>query len=69
MQKFGAMDADAKVQDDTVQKNYEGDMRAQKIELVGTTRDGEMEDIGHKHPALIAQLAGRSASMTTDYNL
>ena len=57
MQKFGAMDADAKVQDDTVQKNYEGDMRAQKIELVGTTRDGEMEDIGHKHPALIAQLA------------
>ena len=34
VQKFGAMEADAKVQDETVQKNYEGGMQAKKISCV-----------------------------------
>merc|ERR1712224_19295 len=33
MQKFSAMEADAKVQDETDQKNYEKDMQASKISL------------------------------------
>merc|ERR1711871_1359546 len=33
MQKFSQMEADAKVSDETDQKNYEGDMQAKKIEL------------------------------------
>merc|ERR1719379_472916 len=43
MQKFSAMEADAKVQDETDQKNYEGDMQAKKIELAETTQDTQDE--------------------------
>merc|ERR1719181_909692 len=43
MQKFSAMEADAKVQDETDQKNYEGDMQAKKIELAETKQDTQMK--------------------------
>merc|ERR1719421_140467 len=36
MQKFSAMEADAKVSDETDQKNYEADMQAKKIEKAET---------------------------------
>merc|ERR1719199_162697 len=44
MEKFSAMEADAKVQDETDQQNYEKDMQAKKISLEETrSGDGVME--------------------------
>merc|ERR1719421_1862655 len=43
MQKFSAMEADAKVQDETDQKNYEKDMQASKISLEETKQDTQMK--------------------------
>merc|ERR1719395_489343 len=43
MQKFSAMEADAKVQDTTDQKNYEADMQASKISLEETKQDTQMK--------------------------
>jgi len=43
MQKFSAMEADAKVQDETDQKNYEQDMQASKITLEETKQDTQMK--------------------------
>merc|ERR1719194_339988 len=43
MQKFSAMEADAKVQDETDQKNYEKDMQAKKISLEETKQDTQMK--------------------------
>merc|ERR1719401_266893 len=43
MQKFSAMEADAKVQDETDQQNYEKDMQASKISLEETKQDTSMK--------------------------
>merc|ERR1719389_981328 len=43
LQKFSSMEADAKVQDETDQKNYEKDMQASKISLEETKQDTQMK--------------------------
>merc|ERR1719359_842333 len=43
MEKFSTMEADAKVQDETDQQNYEKDMQAKKIELAETEQDTQMK--------------------------
>merc|ERR1719191_2674119 len=61
MQKFSQMEADAKVSDETDQKNYEGDMQAKKIELEETKQDTSMkttkkDSLQEKTEGLAAQL-------------
>jgi len=61
MQKFSQMEADAKVSDETDQKNYEGDMQAKKIELEETKQDTSMkttkkDSMQEKMEGLAAQL-------------
>ena len=61
MQKFSQMEADAKVSDETDQKNYEGDMQAKKIELEETKQDTSMkttkkDSLQEKMEGLAAQL-------------
>merc|ERR1719199_1089735 len=61
MEKFETMEADAKVQDETDQKNYEKDMQASKIELAETTQDTQMktskkDSLQEKMEALAATL-------------
>merc|ERR1719375_2350075 len=43
MQKFGKMEADAKVTDETDQKDYQNDMAAKKIEIDETMTDTKMK--------------------------
>jgi len=43
MEKFSSMEADAKVQDETDQQNYEKDMQAKKISLEETKQDTSMK--------------------------
>merc|ERR1719375_1197952 len=43
MTKFSTMEADAKVQDETDQQNYEKDMQAKKIESAETEQDTQMK--------------------------
>merc|ERR1719213_1421497 len=43
LQKFSSMEADAKVQDETDQQNYEKDMQAKKISLEETKQDTQMK--------------------------
>merc|ERR1719327_2137789 len=43
MQKFSKMEADAKVQDETDQKDYETDMAAKKVEMDETNMDSQMK--------------------------
>merc|ERR1719407_308298 len=43
MTKFSSMEADAKVQDETDQQNYEKDMQAKKISLEETKQDSQMK--------------------------
>merc|ERR1719247_3701815 len=43
MEKFSSMEADAKVQDETDQQNYEKDMQASKISLEETKQDTQMK--------------------------
>jgi len=43
MEKFSSMEADAKVQDETDQQNYEKDMQAKKISLEETKQDTQMK--------------------------
>merc|ERR1719235_1430859 len=43
MQKFSKMEADAKVQDETEQKDYESDMAAKKVEMDETSMDSQMK--------------------------
>merc|ERR1719214_51966 len=43
MTKFSSMEADAKVQDETDQKNYEADMQASKISKAETDQDTTMK--------------------------
>jgi hypothetical protein len=61
MEKFETMEADAKVQDETDQTNYEKDMQASKIELAETTQDTQMktskkDSLQEKMEALAATL-------------
>merc|ERR1719247_3739651 len=42
-QKFSKMEADAKVQDETDQKDYENDMNAKKIDMDETKMDTQMK--------------------------
>merc|ERR1719217_1343935 len=61
MQKFSQMEADAKVSDETDQKNYEGDMQAKKIEPEETKQDTSMkttkkDSLQEKMEGLAAQL-------------
>jgi hypothetical protein len=59
MEKFSAMEADAKVQDETDQKNFDSDMQASKIELAETTQDTQMET--SKKDSLQDKMDGLSA--------
>merc|ERR1719498_757174 len=43
MEKFSKMEADAKVQDEVDQKDYDQDMAAQKVELQETGMDTQMK--------------------------
>merc|ERR1719298_306041 len=43
MEKFSTMEADAKVQDETDQQNYDKDMQAKKIEKAETEQDTQMK--------------------------
>merc|ERR1719456_543515 len=43
MEKFSTMEADAKVQDETDQQNYDKDMQSKKIELAETEQDTQMK--------------------------
>jgi len=43
MNKFSSMEADAKVQDETDQKNYDQDMAGKTVELAETTQDTSMK--------------------------
>merc|ERR1719399_2453924 len=59
MQKFSAMEADAKVQDETDQKNYDADMQAKKIEKAETETDTKMKTA--KKDSLQEKLEGTTA--------
>merc|ERR1719207_377971 len=58
--KFAAMEADAKVQDATDQKNYEKDMAASKIELAETKTDSQMK--AQKKSSLEEKIEGMTAA-------
>merc|ERR1719217_302505 len=61
MQKFSQMEADAKVSDETDQKNYEGDMQAKKIELAETKQDTSMKT--SKKDSLQEKMEGMAAQL------
>merc|ERR1719324_1308422 len=56
MEKFSTMEADAKVQDETAQGNYDKDMQAKKIELAETEQDSQMKT--NKKASLQEKLEG-----------
>merc|ERR1719146_247501 len=61
MEKFSKMEADANVQDQVDQKDYDQDMAAQKVELQETTMDTQMktskrESLQEKMESTAAQL-------------
>jgi hypothetical protein len=69
MQKFSAMEADAKVQDGTDQKNYEGDMQASKISLKETEQDTQMKTT--KKTSIQEKMEGLQGGLkhtTTEFN-
>merc|ERR1719375_2813107 len=61
MQKFSAMEADAKVQDETDQQNYDADMQAKKIEKAETETDTKMKT--SKKDSLQQKLEGTSEQL------
>merc|ERR1719377_290090 len=61
MQKFSKMEADAKVQDETDQKDYEQDMAAKKIETDETTMDTQMKT--QKKDSLQEKMEGAAATL------
>merc|ERR1719230_2472759 len=61
MEKFSAMEADAKVQDETDQKNYEKDMQASKISLEETKQDTQMKTT--KKDSLQEKMEGLQATL------
>merc|ERR1719388_674576 len=69
MQKFSAMEADAKVQDGTDQKNYEADMQASKISLEETKQDTQMKTT--KKNSMQEKMEGIQTALkhtTTEFN-
>merc|ERR1719171_605402 len=68
MQKFSTMEAEAKVTDETDQKEYEQDMAAKKIEIDETNTDTKMktakkESLQESMENTAAQLKGTSAAL------
>merc|ERR1719316_841407 len=61
MQKFSRMEADAKVTDQTDQKEYEQDMAAKKIEIDETNTDTSMKNT--KKTSLEEKLSGKAAQL------
>merc|ERR550514_1856671 len=66
MEKFSKMEADAKVTDETDQKDYETDMAAKKVETDETNMDNQMktqkkDSLQEKMEAAAATLKGKSA--------
>merc|ERR1719313_1876262 len=61
LQKFSAMEADAKVQDETDQKNYEKDMQAKKISLEETKQDTQMKTT--KKDSMQEKMEGLAATL------
>merc|ERR1719172_517783 len=61
MQKFATMEADAKVQDETDQQNYEKDMQASKISLEETKQDTQMKTT--KKDSLQEKMEGLQATL------
>merc|ERR1719217_152039 len=67
-QKFSKMEADAKVADETDQKDFEADMAAKKVETDETTMDTQMktqkkESLQQKMEGTAATLKGTSAEL------
>merc|ERR1719331_3347606 len=61
MEKFSQMEADAKVQDETDQKNYDADMQAKKIEMAETKQDTQMKT--SKKDSLQDKMEGEAAQL------
>merc|ERR1719331_2162732 len=61
MQKFSKMEADAKVTDETDQKDYEKDMAAKKIETDETNTDTQMKT--QKKDSLQQKMEGTAATL------
>merc|ERR1719450_1793883 len=61
MQKFTRMEADAKVQDETDQKEYLQDMAAKKIEIDETNTDTQMKTT--KRNSLQESMEGKAATL------
>merc|ERR1719375_783161 len=61
MEKFSTMEADAKVQDETDQKNYDKDMQAKKIESAETEQDTQMKT--NKKESLQGKLEGNQEQL------
>merc|ERR1719160_1395633 len=61
MEKFSTMEADAKVQDETDQGNYDKDMQAKKIELAETEQDSQMKT--NKKQSLQEKLEGNQGQL------
>merc|ERR1719172_231756 len=61
MQKFSRMEADAKVADETDQKDFEADMNAKKIEVDEANTDIQMKT--SKKTSLEAELEGKAAQL------
>merc|ERR1719487_856303 len=61
MEKFSTMEADAKVQDETDQQNYEKDMQAKKISLEETKQDTQMKTT--KKDSMQEKMEGLAATL------
>merc|ERR1719281_1058407 len=61
MQKFSKMEADAKVQDETDQKDYESDMAAKKVETDETNTDTQMKT--QKKDSVQEKMEGAAATL------
>merc|ERR1719453_1648560 len=61
MQKFSKMEADAKVQDEVDQKDYDQDMAAKKVELEETAMDSQMKT--SRKDTLQEKLEGAATSL------
>merc|ERR1719355_539487 len=64
MQKFSKMEADAKVQDETDQKDYEQDMAAKKVELSETATDTQMKT--EKKDSLQQEMDGAAGTLKSE---
>merc|ERR1719198_2906959 len=61
MQKFSKMEADAKVADETDQKDYEADMNAKKIQIDETNTDIQMKT--SKKTSLEEEMTGKASQL------